>query len=301
MGNLQTIFEPNPQTAMGFAIPPEQALQFPLSLAERYQPKRIEDFIGIPRPKQMLTSLLAAPRPCSMLFIGPPGAGKTSIGMAFCEQLGGSLKHLAAQKCDVSTLDALRDQLAYAPSGGWWVVLIDEADGMTDKAQLQLLSRLDGTSALKPKFGGGMVRGTADPVIYIFTCNGRGPREVEPPFTLLPRFQSRNMIVEFEASTRTDLAAFLERVWSMESGPSVPEGYFDYMAKGAGIRDALMRLETDLLSGPRHPIPDPPEPEAPRAVSGAPIGRLPATDLATTRHSAACKAWETRRKRNRGQ
>jgi hypothetical protein len=59
------------------------------------------------------------------------------------------LHHISSQKCDVNALDRLSDLLAYCPSRGkFHVVKVDEADQMTDKAQLQLLSKLDSTGWL---------------------------------------------------------------------------------------------------------------------------------------------------------
>ena len=284
----QQIFEPEPQSVMDLGQPQQDGISFPLSLAERYQPRQIRNFIGIERPKQFLTNLLAKPRPCALLVIGPPGAGKTAAGLAFAEELPGSLHHVSAQKCDVATLDALNDKFAYCPPvGKFWVCLVDEADQMTEKAQVQLLSRLDGTASLKPVYGGGFVRGEAPPIIWIFTCNGRGADQTEPPYSLTERFKSRCMIQTFPAASQAALAAYLERVWDAEGGQrNVPVEYFSYMAEGVGVRDALMRLDSDLLAGPR-PIPAPkpvePEPAKPAAVVIA--------------MSPARKAWETRRAR----
>lgn len=284
----QKIFESDAQARMGFAIPPQVGLEFPQSLAERYCPTLIQDFIGIERPKTFFTSLIKAPRACATLLIGPPGSGKTTLALAFAEQLGGSLKHLPAQKCDVAALEELRDQLAYSPNGGWWIVLIDEVDGMTEKAQLQLLSWLDGTAALKPKFGGGFERGEKPPVIFVMTCNGIGPDETQAPLSLLPRFQSRCMKFEFEAANVSDLAVYLERIWKQEGGQSVADaGYFPYMADGVGVRDALMRLETDLLAGPRR-VPKAESSGPVLVTKAAPVHNSPAL-------SPAKKAWVTRR------
>jgi hypothetical protein len=282
--SFQQIFAPEPQQAMGFAQVPQSGLEFPLSLAERYQPTRLAEFIGLERPKAVLTGLLRKPRACSLLFVGPPGAGKTVAGIAFATELGGSLKHLAAQKCDVARIDSLRDEVAYAPKGGWWTVLIDEADGMTDKAQLALLSCMDGTAALKPTFGGGFERGAPPPVVYVFTCNGWGPKQTEPPISLLPRFKSRCMQIEFDAATEQDLAGFLERIWKAEGGSSnVTSDWFRFMARGVGVRDALMRMDTDLLAGPR-PI-------------EIPVSTAKVVNITNDRGAAARKAWETRRAR----
>src|SRR5437879_1107119 len=247
----QEIFATEPQSTFDLGQPSQNGIEFPLSLAERYQPSRVEDFIGLERAKQTLAGLVQRPRACALLFIGPPGAGKTAMAMAFAEQLPGSLHHVSAQKCDVTTLDELKDRFAYCPPrGNFWVCLIDEADQMTEKAQLQLLSRLDGTAGLKPTFGGGFERGTPPPIIWIFTCNGRGEDQTEPPYSFAPRFLSRNMIIPFPAVSQSDLAFYLECIWTKENGAQCSPEYFQYMAEGVGVRDALMRLDSDLLAGP---------------------------------------------------
>jgi len=285
---FQEVLASEPQGMLDMGQPIQNGIAFPATLAERYQPNRIDEFIGIERPKAFLKGLAAAPRACGLLFIGPPGSGKTALGMAFAAELPGSLIHVAAQQCDVAKLEDIQDRTAYLPpKGNFWVVLVDEADQMTDKAQLKSLSLLDGTAALKPVFGGGMVRGTPPPIIWIFTCNGIGPDETQAPLSLLPRFQSRTMKFEFEAATNSDLAVYLERIWNTEGGKAIDDaGYFPYMADGVGVRDALMRLESDLLAGPRKvPAPKAQEPEAP-ARKAAGNGQL---------LSPAKKAWITRR------
>jgi hypothetical protein len=292
----QEIFAPEPQSAFDLGQPSQNGIDFPLSLAERYQPRKLEDFVGLERPKQLLANLCRKPRACALLFIGPPGAGKTAMALAFAEQLPGSLHHVSAQKCDVATLDALNEKFAYGPPrGNFWVCLIDEADQMTEKAQLQLLSRLDGTAALKPTFGGGFERGTPPPIIWIFTCNGRGTEETEAPHSFAARFLSRNMLVPFPAVSQSDLASYLERIWTLEGGEKCQPEYFNYMAEGVGVRDALMRLDSDLLAGPRQiPLPKPAEPVKPAVTAVV----LAVGQSDRDRYSAAArKAWETRRAR----
>jgi len=149
---------------LDFGEPKQNGFDYPMPLVEKYQPRRIEDFIGLEGPKRMFANLLKAPRPVAVLLVGPPGCGKTTLGMAFADELPGTLHHISSQKCDVAALGRLNDLCHYYPSRGkFHVVLVDEADQMTERAQLQLLSRLDGTASLKPKFGGGWERGFALP------------------------------------------------------------------------------------------------------------------------------------------
>ncbi len=294
----QQIFTPEPQSAFDLGQQIQNGIEFPQSLDERYQPRTLADFIGLERPTQLIENLIRKPRACGLIFVGPPGAGKSVMAMALAELLPGSLHHVSAQKCDVATLDALNEKFAYCPPvGKFWICLVDEADQMTEKAQLQLLSRLDGTAGLKPMYGGGFERGERAPIIWIFTCNGRGPEQTEVPYSFAERFKSRNMIVEFPAVSQPELACYLEKVWTLEGGPTCSRAYFEYMADGVGVRDALKRLESDLLAGPRAVPSVPMVPMAPTVQTDKPSSIVIAVSLQDKYSNAARKAWETRRAR----
>ena len=230
-----------------FGKPEQSGPDFATPLVEKYRPRRIADFIGLEGPKRLFQNLLKAPRPVAVLLVGPPGCGKTTLAMAFAEELPGTLHHISSQKCDVATLDRLNDLLAYYPSRGrFHVVKVDEADQMTDKAQL--LSRLDGTASLKPRFGGGFEQGQASPVIWIFTSNGRGETGIAPPSTLEPRFLSRCLVIPCERPDEAEIAQFLRRIWALEGGaasddPSPLAEICD------GVRDALTKMEVALCTG----------------------------------------------------
>jgi len=111
----QEIFAPEPQSAFDLGQQTQNAIGFPQSLDERYQPRKLEDFIGLDRPKTLIRNLIAKPRPCNLIFVGPPGAGKTVMALALAELLPASLHHVSSQKCDVAALDALNEKLAYCP------------------------------------------------------------------------------------------------------------------------------------------------------------------------------------------
>lgn len=240
------------QESIDLGEPRQNGFEFPLSLAERYQP-RIQDFVGLTEPKRVMLGLLHTPKPCSLLFIGDPGSGKTTMAMKFAEALPAAHHHVRAQSADVAALDRIWELCQYYPAKGrFHVVHIDEVDGATEKAQLQLLSRMDGTACLKPMWGGGFERGEVPPIIYIFTCNGRTVNgKMQPPAELLPRFLSRCMVLNFETVDRGAIAGYLKRVWWNEKGPRhYPVEYFEHLAEGMGVRDALNRLDSELL-GPR--------------------------------------------------
>ena len=180
------------QPVFDLGQPIQHGMAFPEPLTDRYCPKTISAFIGLDKAKAEFTSLLQAPRRRNLLCVGPPGTGKTSMTMTFCEQLPGTLIHVAAQQCDAAKLEWISNRLLYHPgTGKFWIILIDEIERATDGAQLALLSKTDGTAALRPKFGGGYERGTAPNAVWIFTANGSGDDGTTPPHTLEPRFLSR--------------------------------------------------------------------------------------------------------------
>jgi hypothetical protein len=242
--------------------PSQEALTFPVSLADKYSPRHVRDFLGLEDAKAAMLGLLRQPRSAGFLFVGPPGSGKTTMGMALAEDLPSSLHHVPAQKCDVAMIDQLWDQCQYYPARGkWHVILIDEIEQATEKAQLALLSKRDNTANLRPVFGGGWEPGRPLGIIWVFTCNGLGVEQTTPPRTFEPRFLSRLITVPFPAMTVQNGAAHLRRVWKAE-GQKVRGCDFKGLARSCdGIREALMQLEMGLLSG-RFPTPRPVTPVA---------------------------------------
>jgi hypothetical protein len=251
----QQLFAQEPQKPFGFAEDEQPTMEFPLSLAEKYQPRKLDELVGLAQPLRLFNALVEAPRPCAMLLVGKPGVGKTIAGLCFADTLGASLVHISSQKCDVATLDSLRDRFAYhPPKGNFWVCLIDEADQMSEKAQVQFLSRLDATASLVVGMGGAAVRKSQPPIIWIFTANGTGPKGTVPPTSLEKRFLSRCMVIPFDTLSEPDLAVYLRSIWSKETDLDAQPEYFDYLARRGGIREALTKMQVDILCGAPRPI-----------------------------------------------
>jgi DNA polymerase III gamma/tau subunit len=207
------------------------SLPFPQSLAEKYRPKSIGEFIGLEKPKRILSKFAANSYASAWLFVGASGVGKTSMALALCEQIRGELHHVPSQKCTVDAIEsACRDchYLPFAP-GGFHVVLCDEADRMTPAAQLALLSKLDGT-AFPPS------------TIFVFTCNSIDGLE--------PRFLSRCRVIEFSSyGMAGEIAGYLDRVWHAEGGSgNGPDLVRLAKESRNNMRDALMKLEVELMA-----------------------------------------------------
>jgi DNA polymerase III gamma/tau subunit len=206
-------------------------LDYPQALTAKYQPQTLGDFIGLEKSKKILSNFAANPYPHSFLFVGPSGTGKTTMAIALAKQLQGEVIHIPSQHCTVADVEDAIRRCWYVPMtpGGFHIVLIDEADQMTDKAQLLFLSKLDAT-ARPPQ------------TIFIFTCNDTEKLE--------PRFLSRCLRVEFSSyGLASDAAQFLAGIWQKEA-PGAEEPNFEKLIKESrnNLRDALTRLESELLA-----------------------------------------------------
>jgi DNA polymerase-3 subunit gamma/tau len=218
-------------------FPTEQGgLDFPVPLSEKYRPRLIKDFLGLAKEKKILAAFCRRPMDSAFLFVGPSGIGKTTMALAMALEMGCELHHIPSQKANVENVeDCIRQCWYVAANGGFHLVLVDEADAMSNAAQLALLSKLDAT-ARPPK------------TIFVFTCNDTARLE--------KRFLSRCMVLEFSSyGMRAELASFLAKVWDWEVGHSsdLPEAQkpdFERVAKDAqnNCRNALMRLEIALLA-----------------------------------------------------
>jgi DNA polymerase-3 subunit gamma/tau len=203
---------------------------FPQPLAEKYRPRTIGEFAGLEKPKRILGKFAANPYPSAWLFVGPPGVGKTTMALALAETLDAELHHIPSQQCNVSAVEDVIRQCWYVPlSGGFHLVLTDEADKMSPAAQLHFLSKLDAT-AFPPQ------------TIFVFTCNATDGLE--------PRFLSRTRQIEFSSyGIAGEAARLLESIWQREASGAAAPNFARIVKESANnVRDALMSLEMELLA-----------------------------------------------------
>jgi replication-associated recombination protein RarA len=223
-----TLFGTESQQDALFALDSQISMEF-RSLVDELRPRKIEDFIGLARPKAILGALLKRPRSVACLLVGPPGVGKTAISQAFSEQLGATTWEIPAQEC---TADRLRDlcfHLSFVPKSGlngFHCVLVSEAETMSDAASKLLLSKLDSTGQLKN-------------VIWLFSCNSTSGIE--------ERFISRCLRIDFNSyGSGSEIADYLAKIWKQKMGDTPAPSSLKKVANG-NVRDSLMQLECLIL------------------------------------------------------
>jgi replication-associated recombination protein RarA len=215
----------------GSIQPSQPAFAFPASLASRYQPRSIDSFIGLSKPKQLCRNLAANPKPIALRFVGPSGTGKTTLALALAESIPAEIHHIPSQECNLEQLERVSRTCQYVPMAGckMHLILVDEADQMTTAAQLFLLSKLDGTAQLPN-------------TIWIFTCNATD--------RLADRFLSRTIAVDFSSyGLAGEAAALLSKIWDENAPAGAAQPNFARIVKDANnnVRESLMKLEYELM------------------------------------------------------
>lgn len=213
------------------AQPAQQPISFPESLAERYRPKHIAEFVGLEKPKKLAAKLAATPYSSAWLFVGASGTGKTSLALTIADMIPAELHHVPSQNCNLETIERYSRTCNYVPIAGkkFHLILVDEAHLMTEAAQTALLSRLDSTNPLPN-------------TIWIFTAN-----DVE---RLKDPFLSRVRRIDFSShGTAKESADFLAAIWTQEAPAAAELPNFARIVKDShnNMRECLMKLETELI------------------------------------------------------
>jgi replication-associated recombination protein RarA len=203
-----------------------------LYLCEKYRPLRIADFIGLTEPKRVLQKLAVRPSVRSLLFEGKSGSGKTAMALAFAAEIPAQVHLLPASECTRDNVAKLWVHCQAMPKAGFrmHLMLVDQADALNKRQQIDLRSKIDGPESLEH-------------VMWVFTAT--------PTSKLDSGFRSRCMQLKFSTyGNATAAAELLERVWQAEAPNATPPNFARIIKEANGsIRAALMEIQLKLATG----------------------------------------------------
>jgi putative ATPase len=162
-------------------------------LAERMRPRSLAEYVGQPHllgPGRLVTSLVEARRPSSLLLWGPPGSGKTTLARVIATALALPFEQLSAVLGGVKDIRAIveRAERRLALDGRPTLVFIDEIHRFNKAQQDALLPHVE--------------RGT---IVLI------GATTENPSFEVISPLLSRMRVLTLHPLEAADLETLIDR------------------------------------------------------------------------------------------
>jgi len=217
---------------------------------DKYRPRKIEDFIGLPGIRRAMKTFLRIPEPTAFLFTGDPGVGKTSMALVMGEELRAKPICIASEVATHAKVSEILAGFRAYPADSWWnvknggmedpkfnVLIVDEIEECTLPVQRLFFAALDGTRRIEN-------------TIFFFTSNTDKVKEKENGSGLERRFSSRCQCYKFTMhGYSTEAAARLKEIWKLETGLDGDDIDFDrlFSESGKNVRGSLKDLQSRWL------------------------------------------------------
>jgi len=202
-----------------------------MRLTEKYRPKTWDELVAPEDVKSSLKRLAQALKenwstPPSLLFVGPPGTGKTTSAQLFAKEVFGdewkeSFVELNAS--DERGIDVIRGKVKnFSQLKGRRIIFLDECDAMTTDAQQALRRIMETTKS----------------AMFILAANQENK--------LIDAIQSRCVKFRFQKFRKDELATVLDRVITAEKVELVKNSEEDEKMMGILISRFLDECDGDM-------------------------------------------------------
>ncbi len=200
----------------------------------KYRPDSLDEVIGnediISLLKNQLSGSAKQPMPKSILFHGPTGCGKTTLGRIVANEIGARGSDIreidSADFRGIDTVREIRKQSAFKPlEGDYRVWILDECHKLTGDAQTALLKALEDTPSH----------------VYYILCTTE-------PQKLLPTIRGRCAQYQVNTLSEKDMKKLLRRVVKAEGESLNKEVYEQIIQDSMGHPRNALQILSQVLS-----------------------------------------------------